>query len=240
MGATCGGAGQLSERKAIPYRSTVANNCRMEIDAPRNRLKIKVTPTILALGMVIACHLASPVFGFEPSLKEKDDEASIICKLSADAKTYQRGDKLQLTIIIESRQSEVVCFNPFFQPRIRPPAELRVYNEAGEYVGDLLASSLSNDRDERGGDFIALFPGAIVGVRRDFKALEFRSAHIRPQAIVPGIYRLQLCFNSSAFGATHQVFSHDDGVARAAVARLFKEVNQDVVRSNSIQIELRD
>jgi len=225
---------------AQSYRIIVTDDCRLEIAVPRKRSKIKLMPIFLTFGAVIVCRLASPVFGYEPSLEEKGVEASIVCKLSADAKTYHRGEKIRLTFLIESRRSEVICFNPFFQSRIRPPAELRVYNEGGEFVGDLLASSLSNDRDERGGDFISLEPDALVGVRRNFKALEFRSAHVHPQAIVPGVYRLQLCFNSSAFGATHQVFSHDDGVAQTAVVRLFKEVKQDVLRSNSIQIELRD
>ena len=191
----------------------------------------------LLLAMVLMLP-AAPAFGGDP-----ESEASpppVTCTLSADAKVYRRGDQIKLTLLIENRGIETVCYNPFLQDLITPPGELKVFNAKGEYVGDLLHRSVGSRQSEKSKDFVVLPTGGLIGVKREITALNFSSAHVRPESIVPGVYRLQMSFSSLFLGAPYAVTVSDREHSLAAISRAFRDVRPDVLQSNSIQIELQE
>ena len=205
--------------------------------AARTRIRYCVARNAVLLAMVLVLS-ATPGFGKDPA-----SEASrhpVTCTLSADAKVYHRGDKIKLTLLIENRGIMTVCYNPFLQELITPPGELKVFNAKGEYVGDLLHRSVGRRQSERSKDFVVLPSGGLIGVKKEITALNFSSAYVRPESILPGVYRLQMSFSSLFLGAPYAVTAPDTEHSNAAILRAMRDIRPDVLQSNAIEIELTD
>jgi hypothetical protein len=154
--------------------------------------------------------------------------------------SIQGKDLEQDSFVVELRyEGGGELYNPVFNPLLRMPGELLVFDQNGKFLGDLFQLRFGSMRTPHSGDCMSVPRGSFVGTR--LTVTRSQLDRLAPAGRIRGKeVRLQLVLNG-AF--TYELASEFDSPERQAALREAWEqgfTKRDIARSNVLVLRLTE
>ena len=198
--------------------------------------KIRYTLIITVIFITLSCFAGNNL------VEKKLDSGSFrgYATLSLKKTKVEIGKEFSIDIRFTNECGGGYFYNLFFDPRIRPPAKLAIYNSKKEYIGDILGGMRSlGCRRTISEDWIPL-PYCYVGTHLIFKAgyVPGTAYASNYNLLPPGEYYLQMIYYESFVSPLHVMLRNPKKYKKDIIQKYYKDFikKKELFSSNAVKI----